>query len=508
VNYPEALAYLDRHIDLEKTGAAAGRVDGLKLDGMRRLVHVLGDPQRAYPVIHVTGTNGKGSTARMIAELLAAHGLSVGLYSSPHLQRVNERLWWSGDPRQRVDRDGQVFEDVITAGKRALPTDREDLVSDDQLIGLDDEEVVNRLSEEVHRERIENVEGRPAGSIDDETFAAVLTEVAELAPLAGVEPSYFELVTAAAFTWFAEVPVDLAVVEVGLLGRYDATNVADGQVAVITNVGQDHTDFTGDWRGDIAREKAGIVKRAGPDGGPVDSFLVLGETDAELRPIFEEAAGGRMWVRGEDFAAETNATAVGGRVLDVRTPAGILDQLFVPAHGEHQGENAVLAVAAVEAFFARALDPEVAQAGLWKVRLPGRFEVVDRSPLVIIDGAHNPDGAVTVAETLAEDFDVTGKVVYVIGLLRGRDPTQMLDALGARTADLVIACAPPSPRALPPGELAAAARELGTPAEEIAEVGEAIERARAVTTADDVIIVTGSLYVAGAARDALGLDPA
>src|SRR4051812_29874474 len=136
VNYREAVAYLDQHINLEKSAALAGRVTGLSLDGMRRLVHVLGDPQHAYPVVHVTGTNGKGSTARMIAELLAAHGLVVGVYSSPHLQRVNERLWWSGDPARRVDQDGTVFEEAFTGGRRALPAERSDLLSDEELIGL------------------------------------------------------------------------------------------------------------------------------------------------------------------------------------------------------------------------------------------------------------------------------------------------------------------------------------------------------------------------------------
>jgi dihydrofolate synthase / folylpolyglutamate synthase len=437
----------------------------------------------------------------MIAELLAAHGLSIGLYTSPHLQRVNERLWWSGEPRQRVDSGGEVFDEAFTAGRRALPAERDEFLADDELVGLDDEEVYARLSAEAAQQAtVENTDRRPGGAIDDETFAAVVSDVADLAPLAGVDPSYFELLTAAAYTWFAQIPVDVAVIEVGMLGGFDATNVADAQVAVVTNIGQDHTDFTGDWRADIAREKSGIVKE--------QSFLVLGEPDPELRPIFEKAAEGRLWVRGEDFAAEVNATAVGGRLVDVRTPGGVLEQLFVPAHGEHQGENASLAVAAVEAFFARPLDAEVAQAGLWQTRLPARFEVVDRSPLVIIDGAHNPDGAVTVADTLAEDFDVRGKVVYVVGMLQGRDVTEMLDGMGARAADLVIACAAPTPRTIDPEDVARQARALGVPAEVVSDIGEAIERARAVTTGDDAIIVTGSLYTAGAARDALGLAPA
>lgn len=498
MNYAEAVEYLDRHINLEKTGATAGRVEGLSLEPMRRLMDVLGDPQRAYPVIHITGTNGKGSTARMITELLAAHGLRVGLYTSPHLQRLNERLWWSGDPLLRVDDDGEVFEAIVSQGKRMIPEGREQMVSDADLIGLDEEDVSLKLSEEWNRNVVPSGDARPGGPISDEDFAATITEVAELEPLAGITPSYFELCTAAAFVWFAQLPVDVAVIEVGLLGRYDATNVADGVVAVITNIGQDHTDFVGDWRAAIAREKAGIVKP--------DSFLVLGETDDELRSIFEEAVDhdpDRRWVRDEEFGLEANSTAVGGRLLDVRTPGGVLEEIFVPAHGEHQGQNAAVAIAAVEAFFARPLEGEVTQAGFMRLRLPGRFDVVGRSPLVIVDGAHNPDGAATVLETLNEDFDIVGRRILIVGLLGGRDPEQVLDALGARHADLVIGVTPPSPRAVPAAEVARVAEEMGVPAEAIAEVADAIERARSVASEEDVIVITGSMYTAGAALDAL-----
>jgi dihydrofolate synthase/folylpolyglutamate synthase len=491
VNYQQALAYLDEHVNLEKTGAIAGKVEGLGLDTMTRLMDVLGDPQRAYPIIHITGTNGKGSTARMIADLLAAHGLVVGLYTSPHLQRINERLWWSGDPLLRVDTDGEVFESVVTAGKQALPSEREDVVSDADLIGLDDEEVSIALSEGIAADTVERTDARPGGPIGDEDFAAVIGEIADLEVLAGVTPSYFELCTAAAFTWFAQIPVDVAVIEVGLLGRYDATNVADATVAVVTTIGQDHTDLVGDWRAAIATEKAGIVKP--------DSFLVLGEDDLDLRPVFEAAAEGRMWVRGDDFVTEANSVAVGGRLIDVRTPGGLLDDVFVPLHGEHQGENAALAIAAVEAFFARPLDPEVAQAGFMRVKVPGRFQIVDRSPLVIVDGAHNPDGAETVAETLDEDFDISGRLIYVVGLLGQRDATQILEALGVRRADLLITVTPDSPRAVPAADLAAAATPLGVPTEPIADLADAIARARSVAAEEDVIVICGSLYVAGAA---------
>jgi dihydrofolate synthase/folylpolyglutamate synthase len=198
VDYSGALAYLDKHVNLEAT---AGHVHGLSLEKMRDLVRVLGDPQTAYPAIHITGTNGKGSVARMVTALLREHGLSVGTYTSPDLERVNERLAWNLEP------------------------------------------------------------------IADEAFAAVIAELAAVEPLLEAYPSRFELLTAAAFAWFAEVAVDVAVVEVGMLGRFDATNVVDGAVAVVTNIGKDHSDGQGDWQAAIAVEKAGIVK---PDstGGP------------------------------------------------------------------------------------------------------------------------------------------------------------------------------------------------------------------------------------------------
>lgn len=426
MDHREALAYLDAHVNHE---ARAGLIDGLTLDPMRRLLGVLGDPQSAYPVVHLTGTNGKGSTSRMITALLVEHGLSVGTYTSPHLQRVNERLSWNGEP------------------------------------------------------------------IADDEFARMITELARLAPLAGLEPSYFELLTAAAYLWFAEVAVDVAVVEVGLLGRYDATNVADGAVAVVTNIGMDHTDGVGDWRQRIADEKAGIIKP--------DSRLVLGEADPRLRPTFLAEGPLDAWCRPDDFDVVDDLPGVGGRVVSVRTPLGTLDDLFVPLHGTHQAANVSCAVAAVEAFFDRPLDPEVAQAALAEVRMPGRFEVVRRAPLVILDGAHNPEGAAAAAATLTGEFDVVGRRVLVVGLLQGRDPRMMLEALGARQADLLVVCTPDSPRAVPAAELAAVARSLPVMTEVVADVGAAVERALSVSTDDDVVLVAGSLYVVGAAREVL-----
>ncbi|HKH06016.1 MAG TPA: cyanophycin synthetase [Acidimicrobiales bacterium] len=427
----KALAYLDEHIDREKTiGISAGSA-GLSLDGMRRIVEVLGDPQHDYPVIHLTGTNGKGSTARMISALLVAHQLSVGTYTSPHLEHVTERISWNLDP---------------------IPPD---------------------------------------------DFARVIDELASLEGLMGSRPSYFELLTAAAFRWFSSVAVDAAVVEVGLLGRYDATNVADGAVAVVTNIGRDHTDGEGDWRRKVAGEKAGIVKPG--------SHLVLGETDPALRDLFIAEGPGETWVRDDDFGVLTDRLAIGGHVVDLRTPFGMHDEVLLPVHGAHQLDNAALAVAAVEAFFGRALDPGVVAEAFAALRLPGRFEVLHRGPLLVLDGAHNVDGARAVARTLADEFEVAGRRRWVLGVLAGRDVGAALDAFGIHPGDRVIACAPPSPRALPADELASVVAARGVAVEVQADVGHAVEVAWGLAEAageGDLVMVTGSLHTVGAARTA------
>jgi dihydrofolate synthase/folylpolyglutamate synthase len=428
VDLARALAYLDEHVNLE---ASAGRIEGLSLDRVRRLTEVLGDPQDALPIVHLTGTNGKGSTARMITALLAETGLSVGTYTSPHLQRINERLARNGEP------------------------------------------------------------------VDDDTLAELLGDIAAVEPVAGVTPSYFEIMTAAAFRWFADIAVDVAVVEVGLLGRFDATNVADGRVAVVTNVGHDHSDFQGDWRARIAKEKAGIIKPG--------SSLVLGETDPELVPIFLAEQQAETWQRDVDFGCEANDVAVGGRLLDIRTPSGVLEQIFLSLHGAHQGDNAAAAVTAAEAFFARSLDADVVREAFGGLTVPGRFEVIRHAPLVVLDGAHNPEGAAAAAETLAADFSFDGRPILVVGMLAGRNPRDVLDALEVGGASLVVACTPPSARAIPAEVVAAVAEEFGVVVEVVPDVARAVDRALDVATAADAVLVAGSLYVVGAARTHLGL---
>jgi len=406
----------------------AGRVEGLKLDDMRELCTVLGDPQHAQPTVHVTGTNGKGSVARMATRLLGAHDLPVGTYLSPHLERLNERISRNGEP-----------------------------IPDDQL-------------------------------------ATVLSDLAAVEALLEHRPSYFELLTAAAFRWFADEAVAAAVVEVGLLGRWDATNVVDGVVAVLTNVGRDHTDGAEGWRQRIAEEKAGIVK-------PGATFVV-GETSSELRPVFEATPAEERWYRDLDFGCVDNRVAVGGRLVSLRTPGGTYDEVFLPLHGEHQGDNAAIALAAAEAFFQRPLDDELVREAFASVENPGRFEVLGHDPLVILDGAHNPDGARAAASTLAEDFAVAGHLRLVVGTLGGRDPEELLRILGAEQAAEVVCCTPDSPRALPAAELAEVVRRLGASARVVPDVGDALATALEHAHDEDAVLVTGSLYTVGAARAA------
>ena len=421
-----ALAWLDRHINLE---AAAGRIEGLSLERMQRLVEVLGDPQEAFPVIHVTGTNGKGSTARMITGLLAEAGLTVGTYASPHLQRINERISRNGEP------------------------------------------------------------------IDDEELAQLFADLERLEPVIGVENSYFELVTGAALRWFADIAVDVGVIEVGLLGRYDATNVCDAAIAVITNVGYDHTDGQGDWRARIAEEKSGIVK-------PM-STLVLGETDPSLSSIFYGAGAQEILERERDFDCESNELAVGGRLLELRTPSARYEEVYLSLHGAHQGDNAAVALTAAEAFFASPLPDDVVRDALGAVTMPGRFEIVGREPLIVLDGAHSPEAAGCVAATLHDDFERDGQTIVVVGMLQPREPVSLLEALEVDTAAAVVACRPQSPRAVAPELIADAAEALGARVIVEPEVAKAIERARALAEPIDTILITGSLYVVGEARSYL-----
>jgi dihydrofolate synthase / folylpolyglutamate synthase len=430
----QAQAWLDAHVNLESTGLPPGadrRATAPTLKRIQELLRLLGSPEESYPVIHLTGTNGKTSVARITAALLETSGLSVGSYTSPHLERVNERIAWNGEP------------------------------------------------------------------IDDATLAHLVSRIAEVEPHLPERPSYFEILTAAAFTWFSDIAVDVAVVEVGVGGTWDATNVVDGRVAVVTNVSVDHVEYLGPTREQIAAEKAGIIKRG--------STLVLGETDPALTGSFRDRGARKIEARGDDFGVAGNRPAHGGRLVDLFTPDARYDDVYLPLHGAHQADNAAAALAGAEAFLGRPPSEPVVRDAFATVQSPGRLEVVRHQPLVLLDGAHNVAGAKALCAALAEEFPSSPRT-FVVGLLREKEPHEMLAALDAQHVARLVCCRPPSPRALDPAEIAAAAVDLGVSTARIEifdSVEDAVGYAVEVTGAERQVVVTGSLYTVGAARHAL-----
>jgi dihydrofolate synthase/folylpolyglutamate synthase len=411
------------------------------LDRIMTLAELLGRPDQAYPSIHITGTNGKTSTAFMISSLLAALGLTAGGYTSPHLQDVRERIRIAGRPIGR----------------------------DELLEGLD-------------------------------YLAPFLDEVDARHP---ERVTFFEVLTALAFVHFADAPVDVGVFEVGMGGRWDATNLVNGQVAVLTRVGIDHPEL-GPTPGQVAAEKSGIVK----DG----AVVVSAAQDPDVSDVITAAAErhrGRLVVAGRDFGVERRAPAVGGQLLTLRGVTGTVDDVLLPLYGAHQAENAACALAAVEGFlgFAGGIDAEVIREGFAAVRSPGRLELVPREDAapVILDGAHNPQGAHALAVTLLTEFVFRNRIA-VLGVLGDKD----VDAIAAevvRFADHVVVTQPPSSRAATLDRLEKAVRDAGGSVETAPDVASAIELASGVATAEDAVVVTGSLYTVGSARDALGLEP-
>ncbi len=428
----DALAWLDGHVDFESNMPRRRSLP--TLDRMRALTALLGDPQDSIPSIHITGTNGKGSTSAMATALLMAKGLTVGTFTSPNLHAVAERLAHNGEP------------------------------------------------------------------IDDASLTEVLTELALLETVLPERPTRFELLTAAALSWFATEVVDGMVIEVGLGGTWDCTNVVHGDVAVVTNVSFDHTDVLGPTLEGIATDKAGIIEPG--------SRVVVGEMPPELVDIVTgraaEVGASSVWVAGRDFGCESNLVAVGGRVVTLWTPGGRYEEVLVPLHGAHQGRNASVALAAVEAFFGDPLSVEVVEEGLAAVRVPGRLEVLGRRPLLLVDGAHNAAGMAALADALAEEFTVDGVSVAVVGMLSGRDPSAMLAPMASVGVAAIVACEPDSPRAMPVAAVSEAARALGLSVYEEPDVRDALRVARGMVDADGLVVVAGSLYVVGTARaDAL-----
>ena len=424
-----------------------------RLAPLFRAMDVLGEPNKAFPIIHITGTNGKTSTARMIEAGLRAHGLSTGRYTSPHLSKVTERISLDGAP-----------------------------VSDETFV---------RIWDEI----------RPYLQIVDDELTA------EGQP----RLTYFECLTILAFAVFADQPVNVAIMEVGLGGITDATNVGDGQVSVVTPISLDHTDLLGDTTEDIANEKAGIIKPGGfliSAAQPVDAAQVLLEKAREVQVPFK--------FEGVEFGVESRQVAVGGQVVTVQGIAGRYQDLMVPLHGSHQAENAAVAVAALEAFLGggeKELSAEVLQEAFATVTSPGRLEVLRTAPTIIVDAAHNPEGIRVSAEAIEEAFSFS-KIVVVVGVLREKDAEEILrqlkESLGGLAEEFCFTQSN-SPRAVPAAELAELAVDLGFGEENI-HIAEklddalewAVERAEANEDLAGGVLVTGSITLVADARILLG----
>ncbi|MGV9361655.1 bifunctional tetrahydrofolate synthase/dihydrofolate synthase [Amycolatopsis sp. NPDC003731] len=420
------------------------------------LTQLLGEPNRGYPVLHVAGTNGKGSTARMIDALLTRMGLRVGRYTSPHLQLVTERIALDGRP--------------ISAARYA--------------------ELWNDIAPYVSM-----VDGASAD---------------------GVEMSKFEILTGMAFAAFADAPVEAAVLEAGLGGAWDATNVADADVAVITPIGLDHVEYLGPDAVSAAREKAGIIKPG--------SVAVIAEQDPEVLKVLLERAvevDAAVARAGSEFGVLEKEVAVGGQLLKLQGLGGVYDQIFLPLHGAHQAANAALALAAVEAFFGAGKDKqlvvEAVREAFAEVETPGRLERVRSAPTVLLDAAHNPHGARALATTVSEEFAFR-RLVAVVGVMAEKDAHGILDALEPVVSDIVVT-RNSSPRSMPLEELNELAISVFGEDRVVAETDleTAIETAIAlVETNDDPeeplagggVLVTGSVVTAGEARTLFGKEPA
>jgi len=417
------------------------------LGRITELLDVLGGPQRAYPAIHLTGTNGKTSTARMIDGLLRAYGLHTGRYTSPHLESVRERISLDGDPV--------------------------------------DEERFTRVYDEV----------APVARLLDDRNAESLT--------------YFDMTTALAFATFADAPVDVAVVEVGLGGADDSTNVLQAGVTVITPIGLDHTEWLGDTVQDIALAKAGIV-HAG------STLICAVQPEEAMEPILERCAevGATIAREGLEFGVIDRTVAFGGQVLTLQGLGGVYDEIFIPLHGAHQAQNAAIALAAVEAFLGagagKQLDVGLIREGFATVSSPGRLERVRTAPTILLDAAHNPHGMQATVTALAEEF-AFGRLIGVLAAFADKDVSGVLEVLEP-VLDEIVVTRNSSPRSLDPAELGAVAEEIfgEDRVHVVPELPDAIEQAVVLAESDQDgalsgvgVIITGSIVTVADARKLL-----
>ncbi|NYI46429.1 dihydrofolate synthase/folylpolyglutamate synthase [Nocardioides aromaticivorans] len=416
------------------------------LDRIRAFTELLGDPQRAYRSIHLTGTNGKTSTSRMIDALLRALDLRTGRFTSPHVERMAERISVDGEP-------------------------------------LDDEAFVR--------------------AFNDVAPYMHLVDEAEAHPL-----SFFEAVVGMAYAAFADAPVDVAVVEVGMGGSWDATNVIDADVAVVTPIAVDHANYLGGTPAEIAREKAGIIKPG--------SVAVLAQQTAEAAAVLLERAaevGATVAREGLEFGVVARAAAVGGQVVTLQGLRGRYDDVFLPLYGAHQAQNAAAALAAVEAFLGgeEPLGDDVVRGAFAEMTSPGRLEVIRRSPTIVLDAAHNPHGAEATAAALEDSFQFD-PLIGVIGVMGDKDAEGLLAAFEPHLAHVVVT-QNSTERAMPADRLAEVAREVFGEdrvsvvprlADAIDEAAARAESAGSDALSSGAVLVTGSVVTVGEARVLLG----
>lgn len=449
-------------VDAELNARAPETQIAPSLERIQALMNLLGNPEKSFQVIHVAGTNGKSSTSRMIDSLLRAFHRRVGLVTSPHLQLVTERIGIDGRPIHPRD--------------------------------------FVRIWGEI-KPYVEMVDAR-----------------------SDIPMSKFEVLVAISYAAFADAPVDVAVVEVGLGGTWDATNVVNAEVSVIMPVGLDHTDYLGDTLAEIAGEKAGIIKAREHDDddvlAPRENIAIIAEQEPEAMSVILQRTvevGAGVARSGSEFAVLESRIAVGGQQLNIQGLGGLYEDVFLPLHGEHQAKNAGVALAAVEAFFGasagKPLDAATVRNGFAQAISPGRLERVRTSPTTFVDACHNPHGAKALGAALDRDFDFA-RLVGVISIFEDKDALGILEALELYLTEVVIT-QNSSPRARDAYELAELARDIF--GEERVYVAPDLPGAyaQAVELAEDAevqsgsgIVITGSVVTAGDARAMFGKDPA
>ncbi len=402
------------------------------LERIAGLLEFMGDPQNAYPTIHIAGTNGKTTLSRMVQQILGAHGLATAGFTSPHLDIVEERFTLHG-----VTIDSRDFTDAV---------------------------------------------------------ADIAWFVEAYEQQAGTSTTYFEVTAALAFSVFATAAVDVAVIEVGLGGRLDATNVLSAAVSVITGIDIDHTEFLGSTIDEIATEKVAIVD----DGGTLVTGILSTEAETAIAGRIDDT--GANWIRtGKDFGVVQDEVAVGGWLCSIEGVFGRYDDLYLPIHGRHQVDHLATAVATSEMFLGRELDHDALAFAVGSISAPGRLEVVGRRPLVIVDGAHNSQGFRGLAETLVTEFPAM-EWQLVLGVRGERDVSELVSALNG-LVEGVFATAPEDPGAIQADLVADAAREsLGVPVATFPGVLEAVRYAAEAAGPEGGVVVAGSLYLIGEVR--------